>query len=153
MHSLRDQLSSEHEKLKETQQTTECRLRSGEAQKCELTERLEKCHAEIHTLRKDHMGLSEFLQRLANAMNWSECSAPPALGTDTNLMAENLLERAERLTAHCEHEVSHHPTCRLQFRKSNYVQFSRRSNPPGKPTPHWGTIISSCIVILCAVAT
>ncbi|XP_037711203.1 coiled-coil domain-containing protein 170 isoform X1 [Drosophila subpulchrella] len=108
MHSLRDQLSSEHEKLKETQQTTECRLRSGEAQKCELTERLEKCHAEIHTLRKDHMGLSEFLQRLANAMNWSECSAPPALGTDTNLMAENLLERAERLTAHCEHEVPHH---------------------------------------------
>ncbi|KAH8273549.1 hypothetical protein KR018_000733 [Drosophila ironensis] len=108
MHSLRDQLTSEHEKLKETQQTTECRLRSGEAQKCELTERLEKCHSEIHTLRKDHMGLSEFLQRLATAMNWSECSAPPALGTDTNLMAENLLERAERLTAHCEHEVSHH---------------------------------------------
>ncbi|KAH8376105.1 hypothetical protein KR200_001084 [Drosophila serrata] len=110
MHSLRDQLNSEHEKLKETQQTTECRLRSGEAQKCELSDRLEKCHAEIHTLRKDHMGLSEFLQRLANAMNWSECSAPPALGTDTNLMAENLLERAERLTAHCEHEVAnaHH---------------------------------------------
>ncbi|KAH8282549.1 hypothetical protein KR054_008326 [Drosophila jambulina] len=110
MHSLRDQLNTEHEKLKETQQNTECRLRSGEAQKCELSDRLEKCHAEIHTLRKDHMGLSEFLQRLANAMNWSECSAPPALGTDTNLMAENLLERAERLTAHCEHEVAtaHH---------------------------------------------
>ncbi|EDW55642.1 GM17078 [Drosophila sechellia] len=108
MHSLRDQLNSEHEKLKETQQTTECRLRSGEAQKCELTERLEKCHAEIHTLRKDHMGLSEFLQRLALAMNWGECSAPPALGTDTNLMAENLLERAERLAAHCDHEASHH---------------------------------------------
>ncbi|XP_033236066.1 coiled-coil domain-containing protein 170 isoform X1 [Drosophila pseudoobscura] len=108
MHSLRDQLTSEHEKLKETQQSTECRLRSGEAQKCELSERLEKCHAEIHTLRKDHMGLSEFLQRLASAMNWSECSAPPALGADTNLMADNLLERAERLTAHCEHEVSHH---------------------------------------------
>ncbi|XP_034668694.1 coiled-coil domain-containing protein 170 isoform X1 [Drosophila subobscura] len=108
MHSLRDQLTSEHEKLKETQQSTECRLRSGEAQKCELSERLEKCHAEIHTLRKDHMGLSEFLQRLASALNWSECSAPPALGADTNLMADNLLERAERLTAHCEHEVAHH---------------------------------------------
>lgn len=108
MHSLRDQLNSEHEKLKETQQTTECRLRSGEAQKCELTERLERCHAEIHTLRKDHMGLSEFLQRLALAMNWGECSAPPALGTDTNLMAENLLERAERLAAHCDHEAPHH---------------------------------------------
>ncbi|KAH8324324.1 hypothetical protein KR074_005327 [Drosophila pseudoananassae] len=108
MHSLRDQLTSEHEKLKETQQATECRLRSGEAQKCELSDRLEKCHAEIHTLRKDHMGLSEFLQRLATAMNWSECSAPPALGADTNLMAESLLERAERLTAHCEHEAHHH---------------------------------------------
>ncbi|EDW90301.2 coiled-coil domain-containing protein 170 isoform X1 [Drosophila yakuba] len=108
MHSLRDQLNSEHEKLKETQQTTECRLRSGEAQKCELTERLEKCHAEIHTLRKDHMGLSEFLQRLALAMNWGECTAPPALGNDTNLMAENLLERAERLAAHCDHVASHH---------------------------------------------
>ncbi|KAL7739721.1 hypothetical protein ACLKA6_012700 [Drosophila palustris] len=108
MHSLRDQLSNEHEKLKETQESTECRLRTGEAQKCELAERLEKCHAEIHTLRKDHMGLSEYLQRLATALNWSECSAPPALGADTNLMADNLLERAERLTAHCEHEMAHH---------------------------------------------
>jgi len=108
MHSLRDQLNNEHEKLKETQEATECRLRTGEAQKCELGERLEKCHAEIHTLRKEHMGLSEYLQRLASALNWSECSAPPALGADTNLMADNLLERAERLTAHCEHEVAHH---------------------------------------------
>ncbi|EDW03402.1 GH10524 [Drosophila grimshawi] len=106
MHSLRDQLSNEHEKLKEAHESTECRLRSGEAQKCELSERLEKCHAEIHTLRKEHMGLSEFLQRLAGALNWSECSAPPALGTDTNLMAESLLERAERLASHCEHEVA-----------------------------------------------
>ncbi|KRF98262.1 uncharacterized protein Dwil_GK23776, isoform B [Drosophila willistoni] len=108
MHSLRDQLSCEHEKLKETQQSNECRLRTDEVQKCELTERLEKCHAEIHTLRKDHMGLSEFLQRLASAMSWSECSSPPALGNDTNLMAESLLERAERLTAHCEHETPPH---------------------------------------------
>ncbi|KAH8271676.1 hypothetical protein KR044_000928 [Drosophila immigrans] len=108
MHSLRDQLSNEHDKLKETQESTECRLRTGEAQKCELAERLEKCHAEIHTLRKDHMGLSEYLQRLATALSWSECSAPPSLGADTNLMADNLLERAERLAAHCEHEVAHH---------------------------------------------
>ncbi|KAH8377706.1 hypothetical protein KR093_006716 [Drosophila rubida] len=108
MHSLRDQLSNEHEKLKETQESSECRLRSGEAQKCELAERLEKCHAEIHTLRKDHMSLSEYLQRLAAALSWSECSAPPALGADTNLMADNLLERAERLAAHCDHEVAHH---------------------------------------------
>ncbi|XP_030383892.1 coiled-coil domain-containing protein 170 [Scaptodrosophila lebanonensis] len=107
LHSLRDQLSNEHEKLKETQESTECRLRTCESQKCELGERLEKCHAEIHALRKDHLGLSEFLQRLASAMNWSECTAPPALGADTHLMADNLLERAERLTAHCEHELAH----------------------------------------------
>ncbi|KRF81964.1 uncharacterized protein Dvir_GJ19787, isoform B [Drosophila virilis] len=106
LHSLRAQLSSEHEKLKEAHESSECRLRSGEAQKCELAERLEKCHAEIHTLRKDHMGLADYLQRLANALNWSECTAPPALGTDTNLMAESLLERAERLAAHCEHELA-----------------------------------------------
>ncbi|KAH8419394.1 hypothetical protein KR222_010367, partial [Zaprionus bogoriensis] len=105
MHSLRDQLSNEHEKLKESQESSECRLRTGEAQKCELAERLEKCHAEIHTLRKDHMGLSEYLQRLASALSCGECSAPPALGADTNLMADNLLERAERLAAHCEHEL------------------------------------------------
>lgn len=111
MHSLRDQLSNEHEKLKESQESTECRLRTGEAQKCELAERLEKCHAEIHTLRKDHMSLSEYLQRLASALSWSECSAPPALGADTNLMADNLLERAERLAAHCEHELGEKGCC------------------------------------------
>lgn len=111
MHSLRDQLSNEHEKLKESQESTECRLRTGEAQKCELAERLEKCHAEIHTLRKDHMALSEYLQRLASALNWSECSVPPALGADTNLMADNLLERAERLAAHCEHELGEKGCC------------------------------------------
>ncbi|ALC39565.1 CG43338 [Drosophila busckii] len=105
LHSMRDQLSCEHEKLKETQQSTECRLRSDEAQKCEMAERLDKCHAEIHTLRKDHLSLAEFLQRLAHALNWSECSAPPAVGADTNLMADSLLERAERLAAHCEHEL------------------------------------------------
>lgn len=111
MHSLRDQLSNEHEKLKESQESTECRLRTGEAQKCELAERLEKCHAEIHTLRKDHMGLSEYLQRLASALSWSECSVPPALGADTNLMADNLLERAERLASHCEHELGEKGCC------------------------------------------
>ncbi|XP_037958900.1 coiled-coil domain-containing protein 170 [Teleopsis dalmanni] len=104
VHSLRDQLSSEHEKLKETKESTQCRLRTEEAQKCELEERIEKCHAEIHTLRKDHLGLSEYLQRLARALCWSECTAPPALGMDTNIMAESLLERAERL-AQLEHQT------------------------------------------------
>lgn len=108
MHSLQDQLSCQHDKLKESQESNQCRLRNEEAQKCELEERLEKCHAEIHTLRKDHLGLSEYLQRLARTLNWSECSSPPALGTDTNLMAESLLERAERLAAHYEHHGHAH---------------------------------------------
>lgn len=52
------------------------------------------------------MGLADYLHRLANALNWSECTAPPALGADTNLMADSLLERAEHLAAHCEHELA-----------------------------------------------
>ncbi|XP_058980874.1 coiled-coil domain-containing protein 170-like [Musca domestica] len=107
IHSLREQISCEHSKLKETQETTQCRLRNEEAQKCELEERLEKCHAEIHSLRNDHLGLSEFLQRLAKALHFGECSTPPALGTDTNIMAESLLERAERLAADHHHLVDH----------------------------------------------
>ncbi|KAI8125609.1 Coiled-coil domain-containing protein 170 [Lucilia cuprina] len=112
IHTLRNQISCEHIKLKETQETTQCRLRNEEAQKCELEERLEKCHAEINSLRKDHMGLSEYLQRLARALQWSECSSPPALGNDTNIMAESLLERAERLATvvedHHQHDHHHH---------------------------------------------
>ncbi|XP_011213618.3 coiled-coil domain-containing protein 170 isoform X1 [Bactrocera dorsalis] len=108
LHSLRDQLNSEQSKLKETQETTQCRLRTEEAQKCELEERLEKCQAEIHTLRNDHLGLSEFLQRLARAINWAECTSPPALGTDTNILAESLLERAERIAAHYDHHGHEH---------------------------------------------
>ncbi|XP_067625294.1 coiled-coil domain-containing protein 170 [Eurosta solidaginis] len=103
IHSLRDQLNTEQSKLKETQETTQCRLRTEEAQKFELEERLEKCQAEIRTLRSDHLGLSEYLKRLARALNWSECSSPPALGTDTNILAESLLERAEQIAAHYDH--------------------------------------------------
>ena len=73
-----------------------------------MEERLEKCQAEIHTLRNDHLGLSEFLQRLAHALNWGECTSPPALGTDTNILAESLLERAERIGAHYDHHGHEH---------------------------------------------
>lgn len=95
--------------MKQTQESTECRLRDEEARKCELEERLEKCHAEIHSLRRDHMGLSEYLQRLAKALQFGECSSPPALGTDTNIMADTLLERADRLASmHHDHDHMHH---------------------------------------------
>ncbi|KAL9929666.1 uncharacterized protein ACN427_012676 isoform 2-T2 [Glossina fuscipes fuscipes] len=106
LHGLREQLSCQHDKLKETQQSTQCRLRSEEARKSELEERLEKCHEEIHILRKDHLGLSEYLLRLAKALHWTECSSPPELGIDTNIMAESLLERAERL-ASLHHDYDH----------------------------------------------
>ncbi|XP_075151132.1 uncharacterized protein LOC142225242 [Haematobia irritans] len=108
IHSLREQVSCEHNKLKETEETTQCRLRNEEAQKCELEERLEKCHAEIHALRNDHLGLSEFLQRLAKVLHFGECSSPPALGNDTNIMADSLLERVDRLTHDHHHNLHGH---------------------------------------------
>ncbi|XP_017481608.1 PREDICTED: coiled-coil domain-containing protein 170 isoform X2 [Rhagoletis zephyria] len=120
VHSLRDQLNSEQSKLKETQETTQCRLRTEEAQKCQLEERLEKCQAEIHTLRNDHLGLSEYLQRLARALNWAECTSPPALGTDTNILAESLLERAERIAAHHDHHGHEHDIGHRHMHHSRY---------------------------------
>lgn len=44
--------------------------------------------------------------RLSRALVWSECTAAPATGADTTLLAETLLERAERLTA--QHHDHHH---------------------------------------------
>ncbi|XP_028898145.2 coiled-coil domain-containing protein 170 [Zeugodacus cucurbitae] len=126
LHSLRDQLNLEQSKLKETQETTQCRLRTEEAQKCELEERLEKCQAEIHTLRNDHLGLSEFLQRLARALNWAECTSPPALGTDTNILAESLLERSERIAAHYDHHGHEHDA------GHRHHHHSRREHSPEK---------------------
>lgn len=40
---------------------------------------------------------------MSRALAWSECIAQPAPGADTTLLAETLLERAERLTSHHEH--------------------------------------------------
>lgn len=108
INNLQTQIVVDQAKLKDIQDTTQYRLRNDEAQKCELEERLEKCHAEIHTLRQDHLCLSEFLQRLARALQWSECSSPPPLGNDTNIMAESLLERAERLASLVDVDNRHH---------------------------------------------
>lgn len=63
--------------------------------------------------------LSDFLVRLSRALNWSECSSPPEHGTDTTVLAETLLERADRLAIHHDnhihtsfdkHHVDHHHT-------------------------------------------
>lgn len=63
--------------------------------------------------------LSDFLVRLSRALSWSECTSPPEHGTDTTVLAETLLERAERLAIHHDnhihssfdkHHVDHHHT-------------------------------------------
>lgn len=52
------------------------------------------------------MQLSEYLVRLSRALAWSECTAAPAPGPDTTLLAETLLERSERLVAQHDHHHS-----------------------------------------------
>lgn len=52
--------------------------------------------------------------RLSRALVWSECTAAPAPGADTTLLAETLLERAERLTA--QHHDAHHHTLPLDHK-------------------------------------
>lgn len=46
--------------------------------------------------------------RLSRALAWSECTAAPAPGADSTLLAETLLERAERLAGHGQHHDHHH---------------------------------------------
>lgn len=100
---MRDELSCQRDVLKETQQATQCKLKDEESKNNELGDRLQKCHEEVHNLRKDHLSLSEYLHRLSKILHWSECSSPPPSGTDTNIMAECLLERVERLSNQCCH--------------------------------------------------
>uniref|UniRef100_A0A1B0CQC2 Putative myosin class ii heavy chain n=1 Tax=Lutzomyia longipalpis TaxID=7200 RepID=A0A1B0CQC2_LUTLO len=94
--NLREQISMEGTRHREAEETTTCRLRAEEAQRCSIEERLEKAHADLQAMRAEHTCLADYLVRLARAMCWSECTEPPAHGNDTHIMAESLLERAER---------------------------------------------------------
>lgn len=99
-------------------------------QKTTVGERLEKALHDLHAMRSEHttvceiqlilllifveffltFQLSEYLVRMSRALAWSECTAPPAPGADTTLLAETLLERAERLVAQHDHHHAHgHP--------------------------------------------
>lgn len=40
---------------------------------------------------------------MSRALAWSECTSPPAPGADTTLLAETLIERAERLVNQHDH--------------------------------------------------
>ncbi|XP_041777055.1 coiled-coil domain-containing protein 170 isoform X3 [Anopheles merus] len=106
---LREQHHQEAAKHREHQEASACRLKGEEQHRMNLEERLEKACHELQHFRSEHTTLSEYLLRLARALCWSECTEPPAPGSDTTILSETLLERAERLANHHEHHI--HGTC------------------------------------------
>ncbi|GAB0098460.1 coiled-coil domain-containing protein 170 [Sergentomyia squamirostris] len=106
--NLREQISMEGNRHRETEETTTCRLRAEEAQRCSIEERLEKAHADLQSMRAEHTCLAEYLVRLARSLCWGECTEPPAHGNDTAIMADSLLERAERMAIFFENHGGSH---------------------------------------------
>ncbi|XP_055599454.1 coiled-coil domain-containing protein 170-like isoform X3 [Uranotaenia lowii] len=104
---LKEQLHQEASRHREHEESTNCRLKSEEQHRTGVEERLEKACHELQHFRAEHTTLSEYLVRLARALCWSECSEPPAPGSDTTIMSETLLERAERLATHHDHHHVH----------------------------------------------
>lgn len=93
----------ESTRLRETQETTQCRVRAEECQRASAEEKLEKACVDMAHMREEHLSLSDYLVRLARALCWSDCIDQPAHGNETHLLAEQLLERAERLAIHTDH--------------------------------------------------
>ena len=52
--SLREQFAAEGARHREVVETTNCRLRTEETQKCSIEERLEKAHQELHAMKAEH---------------------------------------------------------------------------------------------------
>ncbi|XP_062551409.1 coiled-coil domain-containing protein 170 isoform X2 [Armigeres subalbatus] len=102
---VKDQLHQDASRHREHQENTTCRLKNEEQHRMGVEERLEKACHELQHLRAEHTTLSEYLVRLARALCWSECSEPPSPGSDTTILGETLLERAERLATHHDHHV------------------------------------------------
>lgn len=100
---MREQLGVETTRLREIQETSTCRIRAEECQRSSLEEKLEKACAEMSQMRDEHLSMSDYLVRLARALCWSDCIDPPGHGNETHLLAESLLERAERLAIHTDH--------------------------------------------------
>lgn len=100
---MREQLNVEATRLRETQETSQCRIRAEECQRASMEEKLEKACAEMSQMRDEHLSMSDYLVRLARALCWSDCVDPPAHGNEAHLLAESLLERAERLAIHTDH--------------------------------------------------
>ncbi|XP_058815573.1 coiled-coil domain-containing protein 170 isoform X1 [Topomyia yanbarensis] len=102
---LKEQLHQEATRHSEHLEGTTCRLKSEEQHRINVEQRLEKACHELQHLRAEHTTLSEYLVRLARALNWSECTEPPAPGSDTTILGETLLERASRLSTHHDHHI------------------------------------------------
>ncbi|XP_055547280.1 coiled-coil domain-containing protein 170 isoform X3 [Wyeomyia smithii] len=102
---LKEQLHQEAIRHGEHQESTTCRLKSEEQHRISVEQRLEKACHELQHFRAEHTTLSEYLVRLARALCWSECTEPPAPGSDTTVLGETLLERADRLATHHDHHV------------------------------------------------
>ncbi|XP_058451467.1 coiled-coil domain-containing protein 170 isoform X3 [Malaya genurostris] len=102
---LKEQLHQDAARHSEHLEGTNCRLKSEEQHRVSAEQRLEKACHELQHLRAEHTTLSEYLVRLARALNWSECTEPPAPGSDTTILGETLLERASRLSTHHDHHI------------------------------------------------
>lgn len=101
--NLREQLNIEANKLKETQENTQCRIRAEECQRSATEEKMEKVFCEMQQMKEEHLTLSEYLIRLSRSLCWSDCIDQPTHGHDTAVLAERLLERAEHLAIHTDH--------------------------------------------------
>ena len=64
LNNLRDQMSSDANRHREILETTNCRLRSEEVQKCSVEERFEKTAHELHALKGDHLTVSNAVDAL-----------------------------------------------------------------------------------------
>lgn len=90
-----------------------------------MEERLEKTQHDLHAMKSEHMCLGDFLMRLARALCWSECAEAPVHGPDTQILAETLLERAERLSLHHDHHV-HHGCDKVRVSETGNIQISQQ---------------------------
>lgn len=148
--NLREQISMEGTRHREAEETTTCRLRAEEAQRCSIEERLEKAHADLQAMRAEHTCLAEYLVRLARALCWSECTEPPAHGNDTHILADSLLERAERMAIFFEnHGGSHGDKVKHPQKNCSVSIFLTLSNSPSLISTHSGIIIHTIIIIIC----
>lgn len=118
---MKEKLCLEESRFIESQETTKCRLREEECQRSAAEEKLEKAVAEIHELQHDHITLGEFLVRLSRCLCWSECTSPPAPGNDTVILAETLLERAERLSSHHDNHCVPDKSCYEHLSHNHHV--------------------------------